>query len=366
MVFELWVVLTLIGLIIPLLSVFVFHKTVTKLEAFSIVVVNSLVLLFVVFAGSYSSLVDYEILNGYVIEKSRDKVSCSHSYSCNCRTVSCGKGCTNTVCDTCYEHPHDWDYNIKTTIGNVTIDRIDRQGKSTPPRFENAYIGEPASLSNYFTNYIKSAPDSLFNLSYLNNENIKIPDYPSIYDYYRLTRVINDSSELIDDKKINNKLNDALKELGSLKEVNIIVVFTDSEEDSYVDALKAKWLGGKQNDVIIPVILSKSGDIKHVDSFGFSKDSSVYYKINREIKALGNISAKNGLLSKEDEFVDIITLAIRESFVRQDMKDFEYLKDNIDPPFWVVVLGSIFSVFGTGLATFFAHRKDWFGKVNRY
>ncbi len=82
-------------------------------------------------AGRYGQMADVEIWNGEVTKKQRTLVSCSHSYQCNCRQTCSGSGsnqsCTQ-ICDTCYEHSNDWDWDVSSTAGNFTIDRIDRQG----------------------------------------------------------------------------------------------------------------------------------------------------------------------------------------------------------------------------------------------
>src|ERR1035437_10316243 len=84
--------------------------------------------------GMFSETADTEVWNGKVTSKEKEQVSCSHSYSCNCRSVqSCSgsgkdRSCTSsTQCDTCYEHNHDFDWVVHTTIGGKEIDRIDRQ-----------------------------------------------------------------------------------------------------------------------------------------------------------------------------------------------------------------------------------------------
>src|SRR4051812_22989724 len=64
----------------------------------------------------FGQTMDEEVWNGHVTSKEQVRVSCSHSYSCNCRQscTSSGKGgqsCT-TVCDTCYEHSNDYDWDL--------------------------------------------------------------------------------------------------------------------------------------------------------------------------------------------------------------------------------------------------------------
>src|SRR5690348_3424388 len=84
-------------------------------------------------AISYQNTTDYQVINGEVTGKEQNRVSCEHSYECNCRQESyeCGdsknsRTCYRRVCDTCYEHSHDYDWDVYSNIGTFTIDRIDR------------------------------------------------------------------------------------------------------------------------------------------------------------------------------------------------------------------------------------------------
>ena len=68
---------------------------------------------------------DMLTINGAVTKKFKDTVSCSHSYSCNCRTVMSSDGKTSsTQCDTCYEHSEDYDWVVVSNIGKTYIGRI--------------------------------------------------------------------------------------------------------------------------------------------------------------------------------------------------------------------------------------------------
>lgn len=353
MVFETWVFLVVIGALFPVIGAILYGKTVTVLEAISIVSLNSLIMLFVVYAGTYTSLLDREILNGRVVSKSVESVSCSHSYSCRCRTVSCGKNCTTTKCDTCYLHRNDWDYVVDTSVGRLKIEREELQGSIVPSRYQNVVINEPVSVSRVFTNYIKGAPDSLFNKAYLLSEEISVPEYPEVYDVYRIKRVINDTQQKIDIDLLNSTLNERLKTLGESKELNIVVVFHDNKR-GYDETLEAKWLGGKQNDVIVSIGI-EGEEIKSVHSFGFSQDSRIFYAIEREIKELTAVTGKEIAIAK------IILETSENSFVRRDMETYKYLEDSIDPPTWLIVLASIISILGSAALTRLAHRHEFFG-----
>lgn len=160
-------------LIIPLLVCacgFYFLKTIT-LQEFLIQCVAQIIVAGVsTFAVLYANTTDTEVINSVVAKKYQSIVSCSHSYECFCTYhESCsGSGKDRTcstvkTCQTCYEHSHDYNWDVKAKNGNViSINRIDRQGIHEPQRWSSVQVGDPMSWTHSYTNYIKASPDSLF------------------------------------------------------------------------------------------------------------------------------------------------------------------------------------------------------------
>lgn len=350
---ELFLLNLIIIIAIPLIAKLKYGRDLTIPEVFSIIAINSTIVGVSLALGHYADSHDIEILNGEVVHKHRDKVPCSHSYDCNCRTVSCGKDCKTTKCDTCYRHDHDWDYVVNTTVGNLKIDRIDSQGSKVPPRYDLVQIGEPVSIQKSFTNYIKAVPDSLFNTLEMKNSDIVVPNYPKVFDYYRISRVILDGNitRTPEVEKLDSYLSQSLKKLGPEKKVNIIVVLTD-KGDEFFRALQFSWLGGKQNDVVL-VIGLENDEIKYANSFGFSSDNLIFTRLSNDIKDLNKFSA--------DLISEALERNIRNFFNRKSMEEYAYLKDSIEPPVWVIVFSWIISFFGTLIATIFLGRPGNFG-----
>jgi hypothetical protein len=116
--------LFLLILVLLALSVIVnkliWKEEITLGEMFINIGVISLMLV-VFWTVSYQVRVsDVEILNGEVLGKSRNKVSCSHSYPCQCRLVCSGSGknkSCSTHCKICYIHFYDFDYVVNSNIG---------------------------------------------------------------------------------------------------------------------------------------------------------------------------------------------------------------------------------------------------------
>lgn len=295
------------------------------------------------FAGTYREMGDTQVVNGQVTSKERVKVSCSHSYSCHCHTSCSGSGKNRSCsehCDTCYEHSYDVDWDVHSTVGRFTIDRVDRRGLDEPPRWSSVQINEPVSDTRWYTNYIKGAPESLFNKTLLVQNKYPIPAYPNkIYDYWHINRVVLDKVYLGDVVKLNNNLNLALRQLGPQKQVNIVPVFTSRDQD-FARALEAAWLGGKKNDIVIVTGLDKDNEtIKWVYVFSWAKMSIVNVEIRDAVMALDKLDV--------DAYTNVVSQYVAKSFVRRPMQEFEYLKEDIDPPVWCVALAAFLGFFGS-------------------
>lgn len=327
--------------IIPLLIPFVvkhyYPKDVSWKELTLSSVASCLIAVIVYYSSMYAELSDVQIISGQVIEKKSYDSSCNHSYKCPpCRTSSykCGKStCYRTVCNTCYEHRFDRNWLIKSDIENFEIPRVDRQGLTEPPRFTQAYIGEPVASTMYYDNYVKGAKDSLFNLNQYQDLG-NMPIYPSeVFDYYKINRVVNLGTN-VKTEPYNQLIAEKLKTLGKAKEVNVVLVFSNQ---SYKDSLKLKtaWLGGKKNDVVV-VIGLKDETLQWTNVFSWSKTPMVEVGIKTDLSELSSI--------EPNQVVNIITDNIQKHYVRREMKEFEYLKDSIEPSTTAIVIAIILSI----------------------
>ena len=297
-------------------------------------------------AFSLGSSGDVEILNGYVTGKERDKVSCSHSYECMCYyTESCSgtgssRSCTRTRhCSTCYEHSYDVDWDVHTTVGNLTIDRIDRQGLKEPPRWAQVQVGEPAAREHSYMNYVLGNRDSLFSKSdqqFAEKYQKDIPAYPRVYDYYRVSRVLNVSGLDVPVDYWNDYLNNTLKTLGAARQVNIVWVITSGQPVEYFQGLVYAWSGGKKNDVIVVTDITKDMKINWGKSTSFADGMH-----NMELHARNGMSLTGQPMGVK-VFTDVAN-NISKGYNRVEMKEMEYLKWR-DLKTWemlvVVLLGS--------------------------
>ncbi len=322
------------------------------------------------FTGKAGKTLDVEIWNGEVIGKAQERVSCSHSYSCNCKTTtSCsGSGAhrscsTSTSCDTCYEHPHDYDWVVKSNIGNVDIDRVDRQGVNTPARWAAVNIGEPFAKTNLHTNYIKGVPDSVFNhaQSLGVSEDLRklVPAYPkNVQDYYRINRAISMGVQVPDIPQWNADISNILKQLGPQKQANVIVLFVNTNDPQYEYALRSAWLGGKKNDIVLMIGSTEYPKIEWARVMSWTDKEIFKIELRDSVQELGTID-------REKIIKSIFELTLKD-FKRKSMKDFEYLDNEIDPPDWVVWLTFILMVSGTIGFWFYLNNSFGVRRGNRF
>lgn len=312
------------------LNKLIYKHEITLLEMLANLTIPILILGIFWLISISSKLHDTQIYNGHVIEKQRNKISCRHSYSCNCRQSCSGSGknkVCSQVCQTCYSHLYDFEYVAKTTIGNFYIDTIDRQGIQIPQRYKDIIIDEPVSDTRSYQNYIKGSQNSLFNIKVeVSPEDQKrIPKYPNkIYDYYRLDRVLDISGYLSKDliKDHNLKISEILKDQKSEKKSNVVIVYLKDSED-FANKIISQWIGGKKNDILIFIGIDKELNIQYVKIHSWSLQNIFDVLLRDDIYRLKNIG--------NPELFNIIQQEIDKSYVRRSFEEFEYLRWQILP-----------------------------------
>lgn len=308
------------------------------------------------FTGKAGKTLDVEILNGEVVNKLSEKVSCSHDYQCNCRSVTTCSGSgkdrtcsTSQVCDTCYEHSYDVDWTVKSNIGDSKISRVDRQGLQMPERWRQTKIGEPYSDTHLHTNYIKGVPDSIFHVTdALHTKKFAnmIPEYPKeIYDYYRINRAMSVGVPVPDLQQWSDDISTILKQLGPQKQANIIVLFVNTNDPNYEFALRAAWLGGKKNDIIVVLGATEYPKIDFARVMSWTDKEIFKVKLRDELTDMETIDRV--------KIIESIRTLTATEFKRKSMKDFAYLDNEIDPPNWVIWLTFIIIILSPGIVGFY-------------
>ncbi len=354
-------------LVWPFVAKIIWKHEITLAELGLNIVIGALVVSAGWALGKYAQAHDVEILNGQVTGKYSEKVSCEHSYRCNCRQSCSGSGKNRScseVCDTCHEHSYDVDWNLRTSVGEIEVKRVNRQGTVEPPRYTRAAVGDPVAQTHGYQNYIKAAPDSLFNAlaekQALQEYGSLVPAYPSsVYDYHYLDRVLSIGVPVSDLTAWNQDLANALRVTGPSKQVNLVVVFTKEANPQFATAVNAKWLGGKKNDVVVVFGTPSYPDISWVRVLSWT-DREVF-----------KVQLRDALLDmktvKRETVIPTIASHVEKGFVRRPMEDFAYLKHQIEPPGWVLALLVVLSMAASiGASVYFSRNEFSAGGPRRY
>ena len=339
-------------IVVWLIAMKIFPHTVTWREGLICLGGGSIIVATIVFASMYGQGSDTQILNGQVTKKVRDEVSCSHSYECNCYNSCSGSGSNRTctrICQTCYEHSYDVDWDVYSTVGRLTIDRVDRQGLKEPSRWTQVYVGEPFAVESSYYNYIKASPFSIFNKTEVDKQT-PTPAYLSVYDYYKINRITNFGSPFKQVGELNALLNESLKVLGPKKKVNIVVVL-HNKGNMFSEVLRTKQLGGKINDVYVVLDVDREGVFNHVAVFSWSKNDLVNVGIRDALLDIGkwDAVAMNG----------VIAYNIDKYYEHRSIEEFKYLDDEIEIPTYAIWILMIFGLIFPVGSVYYAHKHDF-------
>lgn len=343
---------------LPWVSKLIWPHQVTLLEAAASVGASAIVIAITYFAGQAGMTWDTEIWNGKIVSKNREHGHYLEAYSCNCRQVCSGSGknrSCSTTCDTCYRDHYTVKWTAASTIGTFHIDGKDWTSSAVykvpdPERYASIQKDDPCSRTSSFTNYVKAVPESLFHANPLLQKRFEnmIPEYPlGIYDIYRLDRAIPVGVSVPDLKQWNQDISGILRELGPQKQANIIVLFVNTPDSSYQQALEAAWIGGKKNDIIVILGTTQYPKIDWAAVSSWSKSETFKVQLRDEILDVGEV--------RREAIIPLIEKNTLKYFERRHMKEFEYLKDEIEPPIWVLVLAVVLGIaFSLGASYLFS------------
>jgi len=345
---------------IPALLVVLFSKLIWKRDItikewglqLLALLAGSVISIGLIYSSTFALTGDFSIFNGYVTDKASVKVSCSHQYVCGetCSNVSDrdskGNVTTRRVCEPVYcdEHDYDIDWDVHTTLGTWTIDRIDRRGVREPPRWGVIDPGEPVAESRYVSNYMLLDDDR-----FKTDPNImekfkgKLFEYPKPFDYYRFNRVVQDNGGDYDG--INIWLNNKLRKDGADKQLNIILVVTQNDADFYYAQMEY-WKGARKNDVILFYGVDDDEKIQWSRAISFADGQ------NNQI-LLSSLSTMTYGKNLTDQLVQEQYAKIVQDFTRIPNSKFEYMREGYTPPtWWVLIVSLINLLFAIGAAWF--------------
>ncbi|AUZ95425.1 hypothetical protein FDI40_gp669 [Agrobacterium phage Atu_ph07] len=352
----------LVPLTVAIFAVTMLSHSVSITEGVLLFVGTAFIVSGVWYAGRYSSADDYELWNGEIVRKQAITRGCPigwQSYQddfCTehrTRTVKSGEMCStddkgNTTCTpiytTEYNYVFDWErrYFVWTNVKyDFEIKRVDRQGVNEPPKYTEKKVGDPASSMQPYSNWVRAASENLYHEDGVVEEQYSnvIPSYPiKIYDKIKVDRVV-PIGNVTYPETLNNDISVVLKKLGPERQMNFVLVLVDANQygDNIAYAIRKKWYGFKKNDAVAIIGLDNN-NIKWANVFSWSKKSLFDIELRDSIIGGMGKPIEYSTLIKNVETIGM------NSFERRSMKEFEYLKNAIPVPTWLIVSGFILSV----------------------
>lgn len=348
-----FVIVAFPALLTVLVMKYMFNKEISTKEFFIHLgggILAAGICLGITYAALYSSMYDTEVWNGEVTGKVREVETCTEYSSCKhyitkqkCSYYTNSEGKRKKRCKDykVFDYPYEVDWYVKTNVGErFEIERVNRQGTKEPQRYTTTQIGDPASATHTYLNYLLGSEDSLFYERKLKEETnadlVKIlPQYPRPYDYYKINHFVDLTP--IGSAGYNTYLSEVLKKLGPSKQLNIVMVQYDYALVDFPDAAIANWRGGKKNDVIMFFGIDKDGRVKHFQSTSFGKgmkNELLHAKLRMEM-----ISATMSL--------DVVKQAVQitaDNFNRLPNEDFKYLVYKLQPTTGAMLIAAFFSL----------------------
>lgn len=363
----------LMGFLFPLLAKLKFRTQITVKEIALQGVIMSGICSVLYFAGTYSQLSDIQVLNGQVTKKYDKVEDCPSGWTdymdsfCSnydtrrkythttCSTTNKVKSCTKHY-KTQYNYDYDWEkrWYVQDTFTTHEISRVNKRGDVKPNRYSKVKVGDPASTTQRYDNYLKAAAHNIINPNkgVMELYQDKVPEYPSkITDYYVSNKVLLVGSSVKDLAGWNLRLAEELRLVSPKKQANIVLIITSIQDPMYKYAVEEQWLGGKKNDVVV-LVGEEKGQIRWVDTITLGGN------VGNELMT---VRMRDSVLAHKTLDISVVTTissVVMKHFDRKAMKDFEYLKESIQPPTWLIWTCYILSlVMGAGLTFYFIENE---------
>lgn len=324
-------------------------KSLLALPAFALPGVILVAIVFYASAGVATH--DTEVWSGVATGKTRVHGTYEQSYQCHPHTVGSGKD-AHTEYDTCYETHYTVKWACQSSIGEFGIDSKDSTWRSVyespdPGRYVSIQPGDPVSKTHGYTNYIQAVPETLFkptDAALKARFKNMVPAYPDkIYDIYRIDRFLQVGFAFQDASAWNTDISNMLRQLGSQKQVNAIVLIAKTSDPAYMYAVRDAWVGSKKNDVVLVIGSTDGVKMDWVDVISWTKNEDFKSDLKDQVQALGTID--------RTKIMPILQNTIATKFERRHMKEFSYLSNEIEPPTWLLVLLCVGLIAGYGGVT---------------
>lgn len=286
------------------------------------------------YVALWLSATSYEIISGTVTGKDVVYDPTTESYSCGTDSKGNSKTCTRTV-------PR-WRFEVEADVGTWYDHSYSRW--NVPSVYKNAVVGEPFAKEKMFMNY-----------QYVNDESVIVnklaqydgwlPDYPSVYEGYKVHRAF---SNVVDVSELNGALAKAEQTWGKKFGVNVIVMVVHEKAELFPEALRNKWVGGKKNDVVVTLFINNEKHVVRANVFSRStstKRSTEYADFNTTLR---ENAARIDTLDTQ-KIIGVIETAL-PLFEREDLAEHDFGATSYSAAWYINMMG-IFAVLLTCFGT---------------
>lgn len=215
----------------------------------------------------------------------------------------------------------------------------------------------PVTIWKHWENRVQAAP-SVFSFQ-------KVPDdapvfaYPENKDPFSSDRVLGTATAVMP-ALFWDQLN---ARLGPSKHVNVILVGLGEQDSSVAELQRAKWIGGKKNDLVLCYGGSKDPHkATWAKVFSWSDEDTMKHNLQtimleNEIRAPMPEAAGAIEKTRAPGFYEKVEAEIAKNFVIKDWKQFDYI--DVEPPMWAYfVYFIVIGLIQGGLWLFFWHNGD--------
>lgn len=294
--------------------------------------------------AKWSGLSSTQILNGRITQKVAGTQSCCHCWTvCDARDK---KGNCTSSHEEC-SHSQDYYWDLRTTVGTMPVEHC--SGQDEPPAaWTRAYVGEPASAEDSYTNYLKADPDSIF--VHRKMSGFIVPKYPDVYGLYKIDHVLGLDVDV--PPPLQSGLREINADLGSRNQVDVTMILTRDKRPELAQAIEAEWLYGPKNSVTI-VAGVEGASISWVRVVTLSRVEELKVQLRDKLQ---------GMKLDDPAVLGEVRELVAREFKRTPMAEFEYLARTAEPHGWALaVLCFLQLAVSIGLSVLM-HREDLFGE----
>ena len=338
----------LVPVIIGLVAFIGFKHKVTLKEFLCLEGICIIAIILFYLLANYMSGRDTKYVHGKITNKVHDTMTCCHTYQ------TCHKVGKTSVCITHHLHAHDYYWSVLTTLGEeITIKSCESDSNSVPEKWVKANVGDHVTASRSFQNPLLKDENSILS-SYVEQTKLnKIPNFPDVFDYYERKGVIGIDVVLSPmwDRKIKQVNSDIPKG------ADVVLVMIGSPDVSFGKAVEAKWIKGKENNVVI-VVGVVDNTIKWVYTFSATQSEQLKSEINFNLQGL--------TVEDYDKAGMIIEKTMNQYYKDTSMEKYDYLSFDSGLKTGWIIAGYIFITLLSILLVYLAAVYDWFGEENNF